>query len=271
MSNREMSVFGTSVNQLRDHSLKLSRTSHDVMFYRRWSQLVKSPLYLLFAIIITLSEILNIGELSSIINDLKSTAQIASLIEIDGNGLGAMLQLLEISMVVFIILRAAFLIGIWKIYIDVGGKERNLAIGVKVVLGVYWVSFALVAIAFLFTLPIFTDWLEYDKIFSLPLQIAYLIYIAAMIYDAIVIAVLSKIADNLQFWNGATGPIGCLSIGNIIFGILMLVSILKVEFSFAGMLLMLSSFMMGVLLLWYRGIMDDCQKEGIEKQTASAE
>lgn len=223
-----------------------SYSRKDKMFNEEFRKLAKSPIFLLFACALTLWAIPVGLALYDCYDVLKVLFQSRSL------GFGVFL--VQLAFLVTI------LASVWKTYCDARKGSSRKPSGVGIMLCLHWVMLVIVGLGFAATLPVFTEILPYSSIYDMPLQILYALYIILIAYLAIAIGVITKIHNNLAFWDGSTGPITALVVIYIVHGLSLLVGLCLRLLDVSVVFVLLSLIFLIILLFKYMKIIKTCSE-----------
>lgn len=135
--------------------------------------------------------------------------------------------------------------------------ERKQRAGLAILFWAYVALIIMIVLAFVITLPLFTEWIPYQDIYSIPLQIAYCIYFAVGIEAALTIGVIKRMRDNLGFWEGTRGSVVALAVmlilrSLVIWGLSTVVLFQDAFLGVIGLLLMIPMVLLIILLFKYR-------------------
>lgn len=218
------------------------------IFRKKWCQLVRSPLYLLFAIQLT-SAILSglIMVLNNMIPGLNALTSPSGMTQADKLSLIINLGIL----IVLWIPGAINTLGVWLIYRNArDAKEDEMeTTGISIIMWVHRIFLALVGVAFVITLPALTEWMPYNPDHSVYIQLAYLAYVLFGLYSAAVMIVTQRMKEKMTVWNSADGPLMPLLVvfllGYIALMTVITVGLLNIFYIFA-----VEACVLLVVLLW---------------------
>lgn len=163
----------------------------------KWMGLTQSKLYLAFVIsfMVWVASI-GVGCVGTmLIWGLKKTEAV--------NSLGMLMTALAGASSVIAVM-AALSVALWMIR---SNDEKKQHLGLGITFWFYVGTLIAAILAFLVTLPMFTEWLPYKESYSQPLQIAYVFYIVLGVDCAMSLAVVQKMRENLGSYEGSCGPV----------------------------------------------------------------
>lgn len=243
---RENSLRSTGVALLEDKSS---------VFRKQWCKLVRSPLFLLFAVHLTSAVlsgmIMVLNNMVPCLNALMSPAGMTPEKKLD--------LIINVGILVVLWIPGVLnTLGVWLVYRDAReakGEEMKTT-GINIILWVHRALLALVAVAFVFTLPAFTEWMPYNPDYSTYIQLAYLAFVPAGLYTTAVMIVVQRMKEKMTAWNSADGPVMALLVvfllGYIALMTVITVGALNIFYIFA-----LEACVLLVVLLWkYKDIVN---------------
>lgn len=175
---------------------------HNALYRIEWNRLTQSRLYLAFVLSFMIwSACAVIYGIYTIIVQIITTPNFQELIGV------VFVEILVTEP--FAVGLVAMNVGFWLIR---GKREKCQSAGLRVMFWTYVVLLTFTILLFLITLPMFTEWLPYQESYGRPLQIVYCIYIFMGIEDALAIATLKSLHNNLGLWEGSRGPVIALGV-----------------------------------------------------------
>lgn len=225
----------------------------DTLYRKKWSEFVKSGLYLALVISVMVCA-LNLGAYGGYFVFSGFLADNISVTAIWGVAVKFILA--ELTMMVMTVI----IVGLWLARANANAKGKRRTLGVSII---FWTYFAICMVAlflFVITLPMFTEWIPYNKLFSQPLQIAYCVYAFVIVYCMIIMAVLKKMRDNLCVWEGTRGPLVALAVVCIVLGAALWIAVIcigfwNIPFAILALTIIPMLVLMSILLFKYRKLM----------------
>lgn len=178
----------------------------DYLFRKKWCTIICSWWYVVFALCVTVVHTILVSQL---IDSTTAWHRILSLVGLVIDGVNPIQTIVEVINAILISLCAINVYALWRIYIDAIRSQKGMlrTLGLKILYYEHLGLLILAVIGFFVTLPAFTEWMEYNRLYDIFLQIIYIVYAVVLLYSLMMTTILNKMIGNLQVLGDSCGPI----------------------------------------------------------------